>query len=65
MKVRREGLLVTIDGERVFFHRTDAPFDSAAEPWKPERDDRLFLGAELTRYRIHKLMLTPYERKAK
>jgi hypothetical protein len=65
MKVRHEGLLVTVDGEQVFFHRTDGPFDSVRDPWKPHGADHVFLGADVTRYRIHKLMLTPYERKAK
>jgi hypothetical protein len=65
MKVRHEGLLVTVDGEQVFFHRTDGPFDSVRDPWKPRGADHVFLGADVSRYRVHKLMLTPYERKQK
>jgi hypothetical protein len=61
-KVRREGLLVTANGNRVFFERTDAPFAAVPADWQVRDSTRLFVGAHASRYTIHKLMLTPYRR---
>jgi tetratricopeptide (TPR) repeat protein len=62
LKVRNEGLLVTIDGERIFFERALGPFPPAPQPWRTPEPSRLFLGSQISKYVVHKLMLTPYRR---
>jgi tetratricopeptide (TPR) repeat protein len=61
MKIRKEGLLVMAGDESVFFQKT-ASFPAVSETWDVPLDDRLFLGSNLTRFHIHKMMLTPYHR---
>jgi tetratricopeptide (TPR) repeat protein len=62
LKVRREGLLATVEGNRVFFERTDTPFAEAPSDWQVRDSSKLFVGAHASRCLIHKLMLTPYRR---
>jgi len=61
--IRREGLLVMVDGQRVFFERTDARFPQVPETWKVPDETKLFIGSHITKYYVHKLMLTPYQRR--
>ncbi len=61
MKVRREGVLVTVDGTQLFFERTGAPFPEAPSDWKAA-PKHLFLGSHISRYAFHKLYLVPYAR---
>jgi tetratricopeptide (TPR) repeat protein len=62
MKVRREGLLVTVDGHRVFFERTDAAFSATPPDWQVPDETKLFIGSHFTRYHVHAIVLTPYRR---
>jgi len=62
MKIRREGLLITVDGKRIFFQRTERAFPETPAEWAVNDASRLFLGSRAGKYYIHKLMLTPYRR---
>jgi hypothetical protein len=59
LKVRSAGLQVTVDGAVIFETRTTDPLPSVPSEWKPTDETHLFLGSQLSRYAIHKVMLTP------
>ncbi|HEV3417700.1 MAG TPA: trypsin-like peptidase domain-containing protein [Pirellulales bacterium] len=59
LKVRSAGLQVTVNGAVIFETRTTDPLPPSPSEWKPADPTHLFLGTQLTRYAIHKLMLTP------
>ena len=59
-KIRHEGLLVTVDGQQVFFRRTNTALPSTPTSWKMPDESKLFLGTQMSRYHVHKFMITPY-----
>jgi hypothetical protein len=62
LKVRHEGLLVTVNGKRVFFQRSGQPFAAVPEKWSIRDSSAMFLGANNSKFLIHKLMVTEYKR---
>jgi hypothetical protein len=62
MKVRKDGLLVSVDGKRIFLQRSTDPFPSVPEEWSVRDDNTLFLGAEGSRYRIYQAALKAFLR---
>jgi len=65
MKIRDEGLLVTVDGRRVLFERTSSDLPGLPPEWKVPDASKPFLGSHMSRYTIHKLVLTPYPYRSK
>jgi tetratricopeptide (TPR) repeat protein len=65
MKVRDEGLLVTVDGERILFERTSSSLPAAPDDWRTPDAAKPFLGSNMSRYVIHKMMMTEYPYAAK
>jgi len=62
MKVRKEGLLVTVDGQRIFLARSAEPFPGVPLEWSVRDDKNLFVGAEGSRYRIYQAAFKAFER---
>ena len=63
-KVRREGLMLTADGKRIFLERSAEAFPAVPDDWKVSDETALFVGTNSTRCLVHKMMLTPYKRPA-
>ena len=63
MKIRKEGLMVSVDGQRIFMLRSDDPFSPVPEEWSVRDDATLFIGAEASRYRVYQAALKAFERK--
>ena len=61
--IRHEGLLVSVDGKRIFFERTTDPLPTSPSQWQVRDRTKLFLGSNMSRYYIHKLILKPYVKK--
>ncbi len=61
-KVRKEGLLVTADGKKIFLQRDRRPFAVVPDEWKMPDAGKLFLGSNTGKYLVHKLILTPIKR---
>ena len=61
-KVRKEGLLVSADGKKIFLQRAKGPFAPVPDEWKMPDGGRLFLGSNTSKYLVHKLILTPIKR---
>ncbi|MCE9552991.1 MAG: trypsin-like peptidase domain-containing protein [Planctomycetes bacterium] len=63
MKVRKEGLMVSVDGKRIFMQRSTDPFPGVPEEWNVRDEATLFIGAEASRYRIYQAAMKAFERK--
>jgi tetratricopeptide (TPR) repeat protein len=61
--IRHEGLLVSVDGKRIFFERTTDPLPTNPSQWQVGDRTKLFLGSNMSKYYIHKLILKPYVKK--
>ena len=62
-KIRHEGLLVSVDGRKIFFERTAGAFPHVPDEWKVPDASKLFVGSHISKFYIHKMMLTPYRRR--
>jgi len=63
MKVRKEGLMVTVDGKRIYMQRSTDPFPGVPFEWTVRDEKNLFVGAEGSRYRIYQAAFKAFERK--